>query len=279
VAGALAPRASPADTAFRRAKDFGDVPLSLVAGGNGPPVQWILAPREIDRRLALAAAASRSNKPLAAAVSVPRYTCEQLLVLCCEGLRELELAYHLLAVHGATELVEHLSSAPDPHALLPVVPQLVAPLKTALSTRQPLVVSAALKLLQQIASTSPRAAAALLPGLPSLLPLVALWVGATATSVARDGEMEWAQHRRVNLGVLAEELLEIVARACGPEGARLVRSFVPTFSTAASAGAARVQTVAGGVAGFSQRGFDAPGRGQKAAVPATATLRRGGGGR
>jgi hypothetical protein len=194
-------------------------------------------------------------------------------VLCCEGVRELEPAYHLLAVQGATDLIQHLSSPPDPFALLPVLPQLVGPLKVALSTRQPIVVAASLKLLQQLASRGPRAARALLPGLPSLLPLVALWVGADlrvapgaggARGSAKDGETEWSQARRINLGTLTEELLETVADACGPEGARVIRSYVPTFSTAAHGGVARVPSGRGGVAGFAQRGFDAPGRGRKA---------------
>ncbi|KAG8468959.1 hypothetical protein KFE25_007477 [Diacronema lutheri] len=285
VAGAIAPRASPPDTAFRRAKDFGDVPLSLAAGaGAGPPVRWIVEPREVDRRLALAERERREGRNAGAAVDVPRYSCEQLLVLCCEGVRELEPTYHLLALHGASSLIEHLSKPPDPLAILPLVPQLVAPLRTALSTRQPMVVAAALKLLQQLACCGPRAAKALLPGLPSLLPLVALWVGADlrgapgaagggTAGAAKAGEIEWAQHRRANLGALTDELLEMLARECGPDGARAVRSFVPTWSTAAPDGAARVPLAGGGIAGFAQRGFGAPARGRAASARAVRDLR------
>lgn len=291
VAGAIAPRASPPDTAFRRAKDGGDVPLQLVQAARGTPVVWTRTPAEIDRRHALALAwdeyaADEAGAfgrkdggrppPPGARAPPPRYTCAQLLVLCCGGVRELEPTYQLLAAHGASELIAHLSGPPSPLGILPVVPHLVPPLKEALSTRQPAVVAIVLRLLQQLVCCHARAGRALLPGLPSLLPLIALFVGSDLRAgeggalparrgAAREGEMEWAQGRRVNLGVLANELLEMVASRCEPDGARLVRSYVPTWGTAADGGRAHVRNKRGGVAGFAQRGFDAPGRGARTA--------------
>ncbi|CAN0008687.1 unnamed protein product, partial [Ectocarpus sp. 8 AP-2014] len=66
--------------------------------------------------------------------------------------------YRFLAVQGTLDMIE---GAPD--KVLPVIPQLVLPMKTALNTREPRIICPTLKILQQMILLSPMIGQALVP--------------------------------------------------------------------------------------------------------------------
>jgi hypothetical protein len=88
--------------------------------------------------------------------------------------------FRFLAVKG----VEDLLAAAGAARVLPVVPQLVVPLKTALATRDPDVVRIALQLLQKLAACGGRVGEALVPYYRQLLPIMAAYVGRCVVCLA-----------------------------------------------------------------------------------------------
>lgn len=99
-AGARLPRPSPPTSAFRKAQQQREVPLVFRSEPGGSPVAWLWTPEVLDE---------------AAEAGTPRckYSCETILVLCCEGTRELETHVHAMAVYGTWPCL------PAPHACLP----------------------------------------------------------------------------------------------------------------------------------------------------------------
>jgi hypothetical protein len=73
--------------------------------------------------------------------------------------------YRLLAVKGSEELVQK-----GGERVLPVIPQLIMPLKAALKAGDQAVVTTALRMLQLLVGACPQAGQALLPYYRQLLP-------------------------------------------------------------------------------------------------------------
>lgn len=72
--------------------------------------------------------------------------------------------------------------------IVPTIPQLILPLKTALDTRDLHVVGIALRLLQQLATSSQHAGRALVPYYRQLLPVVNLFVNRNQVIGKKAGE-------------------------------------------------------------------------------------------
>jgi hypothetical protein len=88
-----------------------------------------------------------------------------------DGIREKQDPYRFLAIKG----VEDLLAAGGPR-VLPVIPQLIIPIKTALNTRDPAVMCIALQLLQKLVVCSDLVGEALVPYYRQLLPVLNIYV-------------------------------------------------------------------------------------------------------
>ncbi len=88
------------------------------------------------------------------------------LPLFFDGLREKEHPYKLLAREGVSNMLEHGGSK-----ILPVIPQLIVPIKNALGTRDPEIVCAVLAALQQLVGSG-EPVEALRPLSPQILPIL-----------------------------------------------------------------------------------------------------------
>lgn len=75
-----------------------------------------------------------------------------------DGLREREDPYRFLAVQGVYDMLEKGGSK-----ILPVVPQLIIPIKTALNTRVPELVCTTIKVLIQLVLSADMIGEALVP--------------------------------------------------------------------------------------------------------------------
>ena len=98
------------------------------------------------------------------------------LPLFVSGLREEEEPYRFLAEEGSLNLVAAAGEA----RVLPIVAQLVIPLKDALVTRDEKVIVRTLRVLSEIAALGPLVGAALVPFYRQLLPVLNIFLGRDA---------------------------------------------------------------------------------------------------
>jgi hypothetical protein len=87
-----------------------------------------------------------------------------------EGLREKADPYRFLAVQGTFDILEKGASK-----VLSVIPQLIIPIKTALNTRDPEIISVTLKVVQRLVTCADSIGEALVPYYRQILPIFNLY--------------------------------------------------------------------------------------------------------
>ena len=123
-AGAMKRRQIP-PTEFRRFYDRGDLPIALAHG---------------------------SKSQLGWKMDVAKLDYHHYLPIFFDGLREKEEPYKFMAHQGCYDLLKGGGAK-----ILPTIPQLIIPIKTALNTRDPEIVSSTLKVIQQLEGKLPAA--------------------------------------------------------------------------------------------------------------------------
>jgi len=116
---------------FRRFYDRGDLPIAITHGMQSV-VQWKVAVNQLDYH--------------------------HYLPIFFEGIREKHEPYRFLAVQGTFDMLEKGGAK-----ILPVIPQLIIPIKTALNTRDPEIIQITLKVLQALILSSDTIGEALVP--------------------------------------------------------------------------------------------------------------------
>ena len=116
---AFVPRANPPNSEFRRFYERGDLPISIDHSGSQPKIQWKVDAEKLDYH--------------------------HYLPLFFDGLREEEHPYDFLSLEGTMNLLERGGSK-----ILPVVPQLIIPIKVALNTRIQKVMVRVLQVLKKL---------------------------------------------------------------------------------------------------------------------------------
>lgn len=106
MCGAFKQRANPPNTEFRRFYERGDLPIQVEHRGVHNRIGW--------------------------KVDIEKLDYHHYLPIFFDGLREKEEPYRFLSVQGVCDMLEHGGSK-----ILPVIPQLIIPVKTALNTRDP----------------------------------------------------------------------------------------------------------------------------------------------
>jgi len=114
VCGAFKQRPNPPNTEFRRFYERGDLPIQIEHRGVHNRIGW--------------------------KVDIEKLDYHHYLPIFFDGLREKEEPYRFLSVQGVFDMLEHGGSK-----ILPVIPQLIIPIKTALNTRDPDVICTVLK--------------------------------------------------------------------------------------------------------------------------------------
>jgi len=123
ITSPASPASTPANaTEFRRRYDSGELPVHLIQKPDGSPARLIWT------------------------VDIHDVNLQKYLPVFVDGLREKEDPYRFVAVEGATSLLDCCGG----HQVLPVVPQLILPMKVALSSRDPQVVMTVMKVLQHL---------------------------------------------------------------------------------------------------------------------------------
>jgi len=190
-----------AKTQFRVFYDRGDLPISVMHGSVGGKIVW--------------------------KVEVDKLDYHHYLPIFFDGLREKEDPYRFLALTGAYDMI----SAGGPK-LLPVVPQLIIPVKTALNTRDPELVCTMLKVLQTLVRSGDMIGEALVPYYRQILPIFNLF----KTSNANSGDyIDYSQRKRLNLGELIDETLEIFETHGGEDAFINIKYMIPVYESCVKA--------------------------------------------
>jgi len=135
----------PERSTFRQSYDRGDFPIALKHDGRGNRITWKVPLESLDYHY--------------------------YLPLFFDGLRETKHPYVFFAVQGIDDLLARGGSK----KILPVIPQLIIPIKFALNTRKDDVMCRTLKALQKLVKSADYVGQALVPYYRQLLPVFNLF--------------------------------------------------------------------------------------------------------
>jgi hypothetical protein len=196
ISGATAKRTITASE-FRRFYDRGDLPIKVEHEGSMAKIGWKITPEQLDYH--------------------------HYLPIFLDGLREKIDPYRFLAVMGTYEMLERGGSK-----ILPVIPQLIIPVKTALNTRDPDIVQVTLKVLQRLVTSADMIGEALVPYYRQILPILNLYKMKNANL---GDKIDYGQRKKINLGDLVQETLELFEQTGGEDAFINIKYMVPTYES------------------------------------------------
>ena len=192
-------------TQFRRFYDRGDLPVSKNYGDpQEGKVHWKVSPALLDYH--------------------------HYLPVFFDGLRETEEPYWFFAFYGTLDLIKQ-----GPTKILPVVPQLIIPLKKALNVKDPELLCRVMAVITALVNADSLISEALVPYYRQILPVFNEFLLA---NVNLGDKIEYGQRKKQNLSDLINETLEVMERTGGPEAYINIKYMVPTYQSAVVAGAA-----------------------------------------
>ncbi|RKP02056.1 hypothetical protein CXG81DRAFT_2567, partial [Caulochytrium protostelioides] len=189
-------------TSFRRLYDRGDFPIAVNHDGRGPRMRW--------------------------KVDIDKLDYHHYLPLFFSGLSETQSPYTLLSQQGTHDLLEHSAGGAK---VLPVIPQLIIPIKQALNMRNAQVIATTLKVLQHLVSCGDLIGQALVPYYRQILPVFNLFKSKNEN--LGDG-IYYSQQKQENLGDLIQETLEKLELTGGEDAFINIKYMVPTYESVIS---------------------------------------------
>lgn len=185
-------------TQFRKFYERGDFPIQLEHDTKGNKIAW--------------------------KVEIEKLDYHHYLPLFFDGLCEKTHPYDFFARAGIEDMLEHGGV----NKILPVIPQLIIPIKSALNTRDHQIVCTTLKILQKLVSCAPRVGEALVPYYRQILPILNIFKQKNFNS--GDG-IDYGQQKRQNVGDLINETLESFERHGGPDAFINIKYMIPTYES------------------------------------------------
>eukprot|EP00927_Polykrikos_kofoidii_P075034 TRINITY_DN71090_c0_g1_i1.p1 TRINITY_DN71090_c0_g1~~TRINITY_DN71090_c0_g1_i1.p1 ORF type:complete len:357 (-),score=44.71 TRINITY_DN71090_c0_g1_i1:194-1177(-) len=182
---------------FRRFYDRGDLPVQIQHTATQNRISW--------------------------KVDISKLDYHHYLPIFFDGLREKEDPYRFLSVEGTHNLLEKGGSK-----ILPVVPQLIIPVKKALNTRDPEVIVTTLKVLQSLVLSAEMVGEALVPYYRQILPVFNIFKNAMKST--GDG-IDYGQRHRLHLGELIDETLEIFETHGGEDAFINIKYMIPAYES------------------------------------------------
>merc|ERR1711862_58682 len=131
--------------------------------------------------------------------------------------------YRFLAIEGTHNMLEKGGSK-----ILPVVPQLIIPIKTALNTRDPEVIVTVLKVMQALVLSAEMVGEALVPYYRQILPVFNIFKSNTKSLYDKT---DYAQRKRQDLGSLIDETLEYLELQGGEDAFINIKYMIPTYES------------------------------------------------
>lgn len=140
-----------------------------------------------------------------------------------EGLRETQEPYKFLADKAIDDLLDKC-----PHKVLPVLPQLIIPIKLALTTKIADVIVVTLKKLQKLVRCGNSVAEALVPYYRQILPIFNLFKN---KRVSIGDKIEYGQYKASNISDLIQETLELLETYGGDDAYINIKYMIPTYES------------------------------------------------
>lgn len=196
IAGAFGKREIP-PTEFRRFYERGDLPVTVQHRGGGRKLDWKVDAEKLDYH--------------------------HYLPIFFDGLRELEEPYKFVAAQGCYDLLSKGGAK-----ILPTIPQLIIPLKTALNTRDPEIVCAVLKVIQKLVQSGELIGEALVPYYRQLLPVLNMY---KVRNLNIGDGIEYSQRKHNNMGDLIHETLQLLEKHGGEDAFINIKYMVPTYES------------------------------------------------
>lgn len=184
-------------TAFRKFYERGDFPIALEHDSKGNKIAW--------------------------KVEIEKLDYHHYLPLFFDGLCEMTFPYEFFARQGIHDMLEH-----GGNKILPVIPQLIIPIKNALNLRNRQVICVTLKVLQHLVVSAEMVGEALVPYYRQLLPILNIFKNKNVNS--GDG-IDYSQQKRENVGDLIQETLEAFERYGGEDAFINIKYMVPTYES------------------------------------------------
>jgi hypothetical protein len=196
-AEAFAPRDNPPNSQFRKFYERGDLPVAVEHKGTKNVISWKVDPDKLDYH--------------------------HYLPIFFDGIREKEEPYRFLAVKGVEDMLKA-----GKNKILPVIPQLIIPIKTALNTRDNSVMCITLQLLQKLVDSADLVGEALVPYYRQILPILNLFKNKNMNS---GDKIDYAQRKKHCLGELIMETLQLFEAKGGDDAFINIKYMVPTYES------------------------------------------------
>ncbi|EGR28934.1 hypothetical protein IMG5_166540 [Ichthyophthirius multifiliis] len=194
--GAFVQRSIPLSE-FRRYYDRGDLPIKVDHQGSVNKIIWKISPEQLDYH--------------------------HYLPIFFDGLREKMDPYRFLAILGTYDLLEK-----GANKILPVIPQLIIPIKTGLNTRDPEIIGILLKILQKLVVSGDMIGEALVPYYRQILPIFNLYKN---KNMNIGDFIDYGQRKKLTLGDLIQETLELFEQTGGEDAFINIKYMVPTYES------------------------------------------------
>eukprot|EP00930_Biecheleria_cincta_P081109 TRINITY_DN6977_c0_g2_i1.p1 TRINITY_DN6977_c0_g2~~TRINITY_DN6977_c0_g2_i1.p1 ORF type:complete len:333 (-),score=57.91 TRINITY_DN6977_c0_g2_i1:72-1031(-) len=182
---------------FRRFYDRNDLPIQIQHTGTQNRIAWKVDAEKLDYH--------------------------HYLPIFFDGIREMEDPYRFFAVQGVYDLLERGGSK-----ILPVVPQLIIPIKKALNTREREVMVTTLKIIQSLVLSAEMVGEALVPYYRQILPVFNIFKSSTKNTFDK---MDYGQRKRQDLGALIDETLELLETHGGEDAFINIKYMIPTYES------------------------------------------------
>lgn len=195
-AGAIKKRKIPLSE-FRKYYDRGDLPIFIDHMGSGNRIDW--------------------------KVDIASLDLHHYLPVFFEGIREKSDPYRFLAIQGTYDILDKAGGK-----VLPVIPQLIIPIKTALNTRDPDIIGVTMKIIQKLVMCSESIGEALVPYYRQILPIFNLFKNYNKNT---GDKIDYGQRKRSNLGELIQETLELLETYGGEDAFINIKYMIPTYES------------------------------------------------
>lgn len=200
---AYAERPNPPNTELRRFYERGDLPVRVDHGGVHNRIAWKVEIQKLDYH--------------------------HYLPIFFDGLREVEAPYNFIAEQGVYDMLQA-----GAHKVLPVIPQLIIPVKIALNTRNKVVMVKILKVLQALVACDAGPdgpgliGQALVPYYRQILPVLNIFINNNENI---GDSISYGQRKRMVLGELIIESLEALEVHGGEDAFINIKYLVPTYQS------------------------------------------------
>ncbi|KRX04238.1 Armadillo-type fold [Pseudocohnilembus persalinus] len=182
---------------FRRYYDRGDLPIKVDHQGSVNKIIWKIKPEQLDYH--------------------------HYLPIFFDGLREKIDPYRFLSIMGTNDLLER-----GENKILPVIPQLIIPIKNGLNTRDPEIISIMLKVLQKLVLSAEMIGEALVPYYRQILPIFNIYKN---KNINLGDQIDYSQRKKINLGDLIQETLELFEQTGGEDAFINIKYMIPTYES------------------------------------------------